>query len=99
MTRSEEAPSQTRPRRNAVRSRQLLASALALLLLPIPTSAQTAEVQREVETRLWFMRALAWVEEATGVPPHVALLTLLALALGLAAAVWLWRARRKDGTE
>lgn len=82
-----------------MRPRQLLASALALLLFPLVAPAQTAEIQREVETKLWFRRALGWVEETTGAPPAVAIPTLITLALALLAVAWLWRARRKDEPE
>lgn len=75
--------------------RQLIASVLALLLLPIVASAQTARIEREVEARLWFYRALAWVEDVTGAPPAVAIATFLTVFVAFLAAVWLWRARRK----
>jgi hypothetical protein len=78
-------------------SRLLPIPVLGLLLAPATVHAQTEEIQREVETSLWFARLWQSIETATGVPPLIALLTLLVLMLSLAAAIWLWyRHRRVD---
>ena len=69
--------------------------ALGLLLAPAAAHAQTEGIQRETEARLWFHRVLERIEAWTGMPPLVALFTLLALVLSLAAGLWLWRSRRK----
>jgi hypothetical protein len=66
-----------------------------LLALAGPVYAQTAEIQREVEQKLWLLRVLARIEAATGAPAAVVIGTLLALVLALVTAVWLWYARRK----
>ena len=58
--------------------------------------AQTQEIQREVETRLWIERVYESLGVA-GLPPWVVLLTLLSALLAIVAAVWLWRGRRKAG--
>ena len=56
--------------------------------------AQTEEIQREIETRLWWQRL--WNSFGVGgLPPWVVLLTALAALLAIVAAVWLWRTRRK----
>jgi hypothetical protein len=57
--------------------------------------AQTEEIEREIETRLWFQRFLQHFEIA-GIPPLVTLLSLLALVLAIIAALWLWRSRRRS---
>ena len=69
------------------------ASALCLLVLPTLVYGQTAEIQRQVETKLWFLRVLEWIEAVMGVPPAVALSTLFGILLALVAAVWWWLAR------
>jgi hypothetical protein len=77
-----------------MRARPLLASALGLLLAPGAAYAQTPEMQREVEAKLWVQRALEWLQGATGGSALVVILTLLAVALTLLVVVWLWRSRR-----
>jgi hypothetical protein len=73
----------------------MLASALGFLLAPSTAHAQTEGIQREVEVRLWIQRVLARVQVATGAPPLVSSLILIALAVALlAACLWLWMARR-----
>jgi hypothetical protein len=77
----------------------MLASALGFLLAPGTAYAQTVEIQREVEAKLWIQRVLARIQTTTGAPPLVSSLVLIALAVALlAACVWLW-ARRKRSTE
>jgi hypothetical protein len=73
----------------------LPASAFGLLVATGASRAQSAQIEREVEARLWLRRALARVEAATGATPLVACLALLAVALALAATLWLWRNWRK----
>jgi hypothetical protein len=78
----------------------MLASALGFLLAPGTAHAQTEGIQRDVEVRLWIQRVLAKVQAATGAPPLVSGLTLIALAVALqVACVWLWRVRRKRATR
>jgi hypothetical protein len=78
----------------------MLASALGFLMAPGIAFAQTEGVQREVEIRLWIQRMLAKIQSATGAPPLVSALTLLAVAVTLlVACVWLWRARRAGATR
>jgi hypothetical protein len=73
----------------------ILASALGFLLGPGTAHAQTEGIQREVEVRLWIQRLLAKAQAATGAPPLVSGLTLIALAVALlVACLWLWMARR-----
>jgi hypothetical protein len=83
------------PRDTAMYYRLLPISVLGLLLAPARVHAQTEEIQREVERTLWYARLWQSIEDATGVPPLIALLTLLALALSVAAAIWLWSRHRK----
>jgi hypothetical protein len=78
----------------------MLASALGILLAPAVAYAQTEEIQREVEAKLWIQRVLTKIQNATGAPPLVSSLFLIALAVALlVASIWLWRARRKRATE
>jgi hypothetical protein len=80
-----------------MRSRPLLA-AVCLCLAPAPARAQTEEIQQEVETRLWFERLYQSFGIA-GLPPLVGILTLLAALIAVAAAIWLWRSRRRPPPE
>ena len=65
-------------------------AALLCLLCPAALHAQTAEIQEEIETRLWWQRL--WQSFGiAGIPPLVVVLTLLAVV----AAGLLWRSRRK----
>ena len=80
-----------------MRPRLTLASALGFPLAPGLVHAQTVEIQREVEVTLWLRWLLARVEAATGAPPFVSVLALVALVLALVALVRLWRSRRKTG--
>ncbi len=64
-------------------------AAACILAMPAAGRAQTEEVQREVDALLWRLRLWRAIEDATGLPPLVALLTLLALVAALAAGVWL----------
>jgi hypothetical protein len=72
-----------------------LPAALCLLLAPLAAHAQTPEIQREVDDLLWRVRWMDWIEATTGLPPVVALLTLLVLVLAAVAGAWLWFTRRK----
>jgi hypothetical protein len=82
-----------------MRLQLLLASALGFLLAPGTVQAQTEEIQREIETKLWILRILARIEAATGAPPVVSLLTLLTLILALVAAVWLALRRKRTDSS
>jgi hypothetical protein len=77
-----------------IRFRTPWVSVLSLLLLPNSGFAQTAEIQREVEARLWYERFLLWIEATTGLQPAVALGAMIALVLSLLVLLW-WYARRK----
>ena len=81
-----------------MRSHSMLAAVLCLCLAPGWSHAQTEEIQRQIETRLWFQR-LYQSFGIGGLPPLVVILTLLAVVLALAAAVWLWRSRRQASKE
>jgi hypothetical protein len=76
----------------------MLASALGFLLGPGVAHAQAVEIQREVEAKLWLRWVLARIEAATGAPPFVFILALVAIAITLVASVWLWKSRRKTGS-
>jgi hypothetical protein len=78
-----------------MRPRLMLASALGFLLAPGGVHAQTVEIQQEVEAKLWIRWVLARIEAATGAPPFVSLLALVAIVITLVASVWLWKSRRK----
>jgi hypothetical protein len=78
-----------------MRPRLRLASALGFLLAPGIAHAQTVEIQQEVEAKLWIRWVLARIEAATGAPPFVSILALVAIVITLVASVWLWRSRRK----
>ena len=78
-----------------MRLQRTFALALGFLLAPGAVQAQTEEIQRKVETRLWILRVLARIESATGAPPFVSVLTLVALGIALVAAFWLGKASRK----
>lgn len=82
-----------------MRFRLALASALSLFLLPASVHAQTVEIQREVEAKLWIQRVLARIQAATGSPPVVSIVILVALAIVVAASIWRWRARRRNVAE
>jgi hypothetical protein len=56
--------------------------------------AQTEEIQREIETKLWLQRGWEWLGSVTGMPPWAALLTLLTLILCVGALAWLLRRKR-----
>jgi LPXTG-motif cell wall-anchored protein len=80
-----------------MRPQFLLVLDVGFLLAAGGVYAQTEGIQREVETRLWIQRALAWIEKGTGASPLVSILTLLiALAISLGLLAWLWKKRRKD---
>jgi hypothetical protein len=74
-----------------------LLAALSLMLCPAVARAQTPEIQQEIETRLWYLRLLAWVEATTGMPPAVAITAAIALIVAIVASVWLWLSRRREG--
>ncbi len=80
-----------------MRPRLMTASALGFLLAPGTALAQTVEIQREVDAKLWLRWVLARVEAATGAPPFVSVLALVAVGSALLASVWLWQSRRKTG--
>jgi hypothetical protein len=78
----------------------MFAFALGILLAPAAVYAQTEEIQRELEAKLWIQRVLTRLQTATGAPPLVSSLILIGLAFALlVAGLWLWRARRKRATE
>lgn len=56
--------------------------------------AQTAEIERQIQTRLWYQRLYESFGVA-GLPPAAVLLTLAAILASAVAAIWLWRARRR----
>jgi hypothetical protein len=82
-----------------MRLQRLLASVPALLLAPAAAQAQTEEIQQEVETKLWIQFVLTKIQDATGAPPLVSILTLVALVVALVASVWLLLAWRKRARE
>jgi hypothetical protein len=92
---SERAPRRISSWRDAMRPQRILATAFGLLLAQGPAHAQTEEVQREVEAKLWIQRVFEKIEAVTGATPLVSVLTLLALALALVASIWLRQAWRK----
>ncbi len=78
----------------------MLAPVLGFLLAPGAAHAQTEEIQREVEAKLWIQRVLTKIQNATGASPLVSSLILIAIAVALlAASIWLWKVRRKRATE
>jgi hypothetical protein len=82
-----------------MRFRLTLASAVGLFLLPAAAQAQTVEIQREVEAKLWIQRVLARIQAATGSPPVASIVILVALAIVVAASIWRWQARRRNVAE
>jgi hypothetical protein len=84
---------------NIMRLRLTLASAVGLFLLPAAAHAQTVDIQREVEAKLWIQRVLARIQVATGAPPVVSIMILVALAIVIAASIWRWQSRRRNVTE
>ena len=82
-----------------MRLHRMFASLLGLLMVPAAARCQTEEVQHEIETQLWVLRVLAKLESATGAPPLVVVLTLIALMVALVVVVWLWKASRKSTAE
>src|SRR5262249_45561456 len=95
----EAAPRQPGSRRDAMRLHLMLAVAIGLLA-PSLVYAQTEEIQREVEVRLWIQRLLARFQTATGVPPVVSVVFVLTmLVMLLVVCIWLWRTRRNRATE
>jgi hypothetical protein len=77
----------------------ILASTLGLLLAPAAAHAQTVEIQREVQAKLWLRWALERIQVATGAVLVVWILTLIALVILITASIWFWRARRKNSTQ
>jgi hypothetical protein len=75
---------------------RFLVLAAILLLTPARVQAQTQEIQDEIDRKLWFQKRLAQIEAITGLPPLVALTTLLVVLLAIMAAIWLWISRRKQ---
>jgi hypothetical protein len=72
-----------------------LAPALSLLLAPAAAHAQTVEIQREVQTKLWLRWTLERIEAAAGALPVFSILTFIALVILITASIWFWRARRR----
>ena len=84
-------PSQTTPRPRPKVIAMLLAIALVLFGHDSPLQAQTTEIQRQVETRLWFQRWLVRLQDGELLPVAFT----IAIVLALAAMGWgLWRWRR-----
>jgi hypothetical protein len=73
----------------------ILASAFGFLVAPGVAYAQTEEIQRKVEAKLWIQRVLTKLEGATGAPPLVSIMTSITLIFFLVVSVWLWKAYRK----
>jgi hypothetical protein len=79
---------------------RILASVPGLLPVPVAVYAQTEEIQREVEAKLWIQRVLSKIQYATGAPPVVSSVFLIALAVALlGTCLWLWRLWRKRATQ
>ena len=66
----------------------------ALFIAWIALFGQTSEIQVRLETKLWYLRALDWIETTTGLPPFVAISLLLALILSLVGLL-VWHSRRR----
>jgi hypothetical protein len=74
---------------------------LSLLFFLVPAgvvSAQTPEIQAQVETELWFHRFLRWLEAAVA-PPVVLFLVLVAAGLLLYRAIGSRKSRRAATDE
>jgi hypothetical protein len=82
-----------------IRSAPRWGAIFALFLLPGMGSAQTVEIQQEVEAKLWYQRFLLWIEAVTGLPPSIALSLILVLALVFVGAIWIWYARKEPRTK
>ena len=85
--------------RTAVQYRSIAMGAVLLVLAPVAEiDAQSLEIQTRVEAKLWYLRALDWIEAMTGLPPAVALSIFLVLVLLIAVSIWIWSSRRnRDG--
>ena len=84
-------------RGDAMRYQRMLGSVLGVLLAPAFVHAQTEQIQREIETKLWIWRIFGRIEAATGAPPLVSSIVLLAIGLALVTAVWLVLRRNRTG--
>ena len=76
---------------------RLFHSGLASSFLILPASAlhaQTVEIQRQIETKLWFNRLLNRLDEM-GVPPTAFYIGVIVVVLLLVAAVWRWKSRKR----
>ena len=69
--------------------------------LPTPrfVYAQTEQIQRGVETKLWIQRVLSLFRSDTDTAPIAVTVTVVALVLFVGVSIWLWRRRRKREDE